>query len=499
MKQLPNVLIAENEIDDMALYEAILRKMDVNLIKTYSGAEAIEKTKGVELALAVIDVWMPGMNGYEIALRLNEDRPDERVPVIFLTASYVSEMQIFEGYGFGAVDYIFKPVDNTILKCKIEVFLDLFKQKQTLSETALLLKKNADELIRVNDALRTSEEQYRSYIDNAPDGVFITDEMGKYIEVNEAASVITGYSKDELLRMSLLDMIPSNTIENCMAELKKVMKSGTSNSDMLFKDKIGTERWWTLQAVKLSETRILCFAKDISIKKKAEEELTSSLDQLHQLTQYIEKVRENERVSVSRELHDDLGQALTAVEIDLGLIKQTISQKKIVGKLNNVLTSIRDIIKRVQQISAYLRPQIIDDLGLVPAIEWYAKKFAQRNGVELYSDLDPDIILSHDASLATFRILQESLTNISRHAKATQVDIGLIKTGNYLNLRISDNGIGIPEAKLKAKNSFGLMSMKERARSIGGVFNIYKENKRGTVINLIIPLNGNTAYENSDL
>jgi len=222
-----------------------------------------------------------------------------------------------------------------------------------------------------------------------------------------------------------------------------------------------------------------------------EDELKSSLDQLHQLTQYIETVRENERVAISRELHDDLGQALTAVKIDLGIIKQNVSDKDVILKINKVSALVGDTIKTVQRLTSQLRPEIIDDLGLEAAIEWYTKEFSNRNGVEVFLDMDAGLAISPKDSLALFRIMQESLTNIARHSKAHQVEIGICQNGESLNFRISDNGIGITEDKIKSKKSLGIISMKERAASLGASFEIYSKNEGGTIININLPLNEN--------
>ena len=276
MENLPNLLIVDDHKENLALLENIIKKINVNLIQAQSGPEALEITHGVELALAIIDVRMPGMNGYELALIMNKERSEEKVPIIFLTASNVNESQVIEGYGFGAVDYMFKPIDSNILVSKINVFLDLFNQKQTITRDTALLKKSAYELTIVNTALKQSEEKYRSYIDNAPDGVFVADENGKYIEVNEAACRITGYSEDELLKMSISDILPAESYKDGLAHFRKVVTTGTSKVDMLFKHKSGTNRWWAVEAVKISETRFLGFTKDITGRMQMEESLRLS-------------------------------------------------------------------------------------------------------------------------------------------------------------------------------------------------------------------------------
>jgi len=161
-----------------------------------------------------------------------------------------------------------------------------------------------------------------------PDGVFVTNEEGKYVEVNIAACNLTGYSKDDLLTMSVADILPEESLKDGMAHFRKAVRTGSSKADLLFQHKNGTKRWWTFEAVKLAEKQLLAFTKDITERKITEEKLKSSLEQLHQLTQYTEEVRESERKAISRELHDDLGQALTAVKIDLGIIRQSVLSNK---------------------------------------------------------------------------------------------------------------------------------------------------------------------------
>ncbi len=488
MKHLPNLLIVDDSEENLFVLRAIIaQKIKVDLIQALSGDEAMEKTKGIKLALAIIDVQMPGMNGYELAMRMNEERSDDKVPVIFLTANFINEVEVFKGYDNGAVDYIHKPFHSHILVSKINVFLDLFNQKQTIINDATLLRKSSDELIKVNAALKKSEERYRSYIDNAPDGIFVTNEEGKYVEVNIAACNLTGYSKDDLLKMSVADILPKESHKDGLAHFRKAVITGASKAELLFQLKNGTKRWWTFEAVKLAEKQILAFTKDITERKITEEKLKSSLEQLHQLTHYTEEVRENERKSISRELHDDLGQALTAVKIDLGIILQSVTDPRVVIKINKVSALVGETIKTVQRLTSQLRPEIIDDLGLEAAIEWYTKEFSLRNGVDVFLYIDSEHDISPNYSLILFRIMQESLTNIARHSKASRVEIGMNKDNESINFMIADNGIGITEDEIKSKKSFGIISMKERAASLGGTFDIYHENGSGTKIKITLP------------
>jgi len=276
MKYLPNLLIVDDSKENLLLLETVIKNIKVNLIQALSGEEALEKTNGIELALAIIDFRMPEMNGYELAIKLNEKRYGDKVPVIFLTASNINEIDLFNGYISGAVDFIIKPANYHILTSKINVFLELFKQKQTIIMEAALLKKSADQLTKIHTALKKSEEKYRSYIDNAPDGVFVADETGRYVDVNEAATRITGYSKVELLKMSISDILPEESLEEGLIHFGNVVKTGSSKADLMYMHKNGTKRWWTIEAIKIDETQFLGFTKDITERKMAEQALKIS-------------------------------------------------------------------------------------------------------------------------------------------------------------------------------------------------------------------------------
>lgn len=473
----PSILIVDDIRVNLFLIESLLKKLNINLIQATSGLEALEKAKGKNLALAILDVRMPGMSGYELARRLNADREDDTVPVIFLTANFMNEEEIEVGYDSGAVDYIIKPFNHQILVSKVNVFLDMHRQRQ-------IIRNSSEELIRVNEALRYSESKYRSYINFAPDGVFITNRKGNFLEANEATTQITGYSETELLSMSFIDLIP----EKFLKATKIFGDEPAESHELLFIHKSGKSLWMSVESVKLTEDQFLHFIKDITGKKHAEQNLHCSLQQLQQLTQHIEEVRENERVVIARELHDDLGQALTAVRIDLGILKQTVAENDQKSKIDKISELVRDTIYTVQRITSELRPQIIDDLGLEAAIEWYSNEFSQRNNLQMVRRIETGIQLAPSTSLIVFRIMQESLTNISRYAKASKVEIELKLNEGNVEFSVSDNGIGINESGINSRKSFGIIGMKERATSLGGTFQISGEPGRGTTVLISFPL-----------
>jgi signal transduction histidine kinase len=212
------------------------------------------------------------------------------------------------------------------------------------------------------------------------------------------------------------------------------------------------------------------------------------MEQMLLLAVHTEKARESERESISRDLHDDLGQSLTAIKVHLGFLLQKVSDTETVSKIQKITSMVSDSIISVRRITSRLRPEILDKLGLEASIQYYSKEFAERNGIEVTLTSLPGLAIPIDTSVIIFRIIQESLTNISRHARATRVYISLNKSNESVNIRISDNGIGIAKDEIESKTSWGIIGMKERASSLGGSFHIYSEKGHGTVITIVIPV-----------
>ena len=484
---IPNLLIVDDLDENLFFLEQVVKGLNINLIQALSGAEALELIRGIDVALAILDVRMPGMNGYELAVRMNEERTSDKIPVIFLTANPVGDLEAIEVYKSGAVDYMTKPVSVFILLSKINVFLDLHKQKQTIVRDAGLLRKSADVLTRVNAVITRAEQKYRGYVDNAPDGVFVSDENGCFVEVNPAGCRMIGYAEDEILNRSITDFLWPGSDRAGLDDLYQVRRVGSSSADLMFRHKDGSQRWWAVDTVKLSEIRFIAFVKDITGRKIIESELQASLAQKDQLTVHIQQVREEERVAIARELHDDLGQLLTAVKIDLGMLGKSVDDPKTVADIGKIGGLVGESIKTVQRITSQLRPQILDDLGLCVAIEWYATEFASRTKIDLFLDIDSGILLTPEASLVVFRIVQESLTNVARHSRATRVELTMSLEQGSICLMVRDNGIGIANSEVLSAKSFGILSMKERAVSLGGKLEVDGQSGQGTRIVLNLP------------
>jgi signal transduction histidine kinase len=235
---------------------------------------------------------------------------------------------------------------------------------------------------------------------------------------------------------------------------------------------------------------IQVLAHDITERKKMERRLEASAVELRDLTQHLEKVRETERSSIARDLHDDLGQKLTSINMDIIWLKSRIGvQSRIVEKkFQQMQILMNDTIDSIQKISFGLRPSILDDLGLQSAIIWQLREFSKSSGIGVKSFFSPkDQVIDNQISLAIFRIVQEALTNILRHSGASDVEINIKSTKKIIQVLIRDNGKGIEQDQIENNKSFGLIGMRERVKANGGEIKITGHSGTGTEIFVKIP------------
>lgn len=238
--------------------------------------------------------------------------------------------------------------------------------------------------------------------------------------------------------------------------------------------------------------------KMIETQQQTEKELTTSREELRNLSQHLQNIREEERTSIAREVHDELGQLLTALKMDLSWLKSKLpgDNRQLTSRTRDMDQLLDETIKTVQRISAELRPGILDDLGLGSAIDWQAKEFQKRTGINCSVDHNFDFTgLDRGRSTTLFRIVQESLTNIYRHSGATRARITLAESDNVLVASILDNGKGITQKQLTDPSSLGLIGMRERIRYYGGTVTIDNLPDGGTSVRINIPLNNETGKE----
>jgi len=388
----PNILIVDDSKEMLTYMEIVLKAAKANIIAANSGAKALNLIKNKELALAIVDVQMPEMNGYTLALKINENRIGAIVPIIFLTAVYQDQVEILKGYESGAVDYIFKPVNRGILLSKINVFLELYNQRMNQPKDKGLLKKFEDNLSRSNAELADSQVKFRSFIEHAPDGVFIMNKEGQYLEMNEAVNNITGYLKEDLLKMNLHNLITDADQEKWNSFLLKLLNTGTANSELTFSHKNGKIKWCTLDGVKLGEDQFLCFSKDITRLKVAANALMKSEEKYRTL------------LNASPEgivIVDTRGIVTDVSEIGIELYG-TDSYKDLIGK--HIMRFLPcDLKSKCREIYTKTLEE-----GLVQSVEL---KLQNKNKVPFISEISTTLIQGKGGESIAFMIVIHDITH----------------------------------------------------------------------------------------
>jgi PAS domain S-box-containing protein len=234
----------------------------------------------------------------------------------------------------------------------------------------------------------------------------------------------------------------------------------------------------------------LVIIRDITDRKRAEKELRESREQLRDLSEHLQKAREEERAKVAQEIHDDLGQTLTALKMDLSWLEKKLpkDQDALIQKTKLITDLVDMTIHSVKRIYSGLRPFLLDDLGLLAAIEWMAQGFQNQTGIQCKLTFSPaEMAVDKDYATTIFRIFQETLTNVRRHANATSVSIRLEEVAGTLALTVDDNGKGVTEEQLSHPKSFGIMGIRERVRALGGEVEISGIENKGTTVKVSIP------------
>lgn len=350
--------------------------------------------------------------------------------------------------------------------------------------------------IKTEEALRENEKKYKYLFENNPMPMFLWDfETLQIIDCNEEALMKYGYTRSEFLNLTIKELRPLEDIPFIEDVVKsEEVYANTHRKVWRHRKKNGELMFFNINAhlINYEGKRVsLVMIDDVTEKLKVETEIVSSYNQLQELTAHLQVIREEERTRIAREIHDELGQQLTALKMDTAWISKKITNgnEPITEKLSNMLSLIDETVKTIRRISSDLRPGILDDLGLIPALEWQGDEYEKRTGIKLkFCTNISDITLEPKISTNIFRIFQEALTNIIRHASATEIEVSVEKKDNDLKLVIKDNGHGFELNKLKSRHSWGIVGMKERAILLNGELIIESEQLKGTSITLKIPI-----------
>jgi signal transduction histidine kinase len=354
-----SLLIVDDDPSARMAMEEELRPLGARVVSAASGEEALRRVMDDDFAAILMDVRMPGLDGFTTARMIRERVRTRHTPIIFLTSAKEDLESMARSYRAGAVDYIEKPTIAGVLRSKLSVFIGLHDMNRML-------------------------------------------------------------------------------------------------------------------------------AAELAERELTEQRLRASEENLRALAAHLQSVREEERIHIAREIHDELGQALTGLKFDIAK-SCAEGTGSVAEKSHGLAQQIDRIINSVRRIASGLRPEVLDEIGLAAAVEWQAREFSRRTGIRCAVDIapgftDPD----KDRSTALFRMFQELLTNVARHAHATRVDVHLADRGS-LALKVEDNGRGIQDQEFESPKSLGLLGLRERALAFGGSIDVKGQEGKGTTVSVSIP------------
>lgn len=356
---------------------------------------------------------------------------------------------------------------------------------------------NISESMEAIIALRDSEARYRDLVEKSGVGILVDDASGKIIYFNKDFTNLFGYSTKEMRNMRSVDLIHQDSIDfiNQNHQRRVLGLDAASQYELKGLKKDGTEFWMEVKTTALEVNNTFVGTRnylwDITERKKSEERLKKNKDEISRLSRHIEAVREEEQKRISVNLHDDLGQLLTALKMDLSWIHSNIpeTEPKIKYRSKYALEIVGQAIESVQQIASKFRSPVIENLGLREALENLVNQFETRSNLSFETIFpDKEFEISMEMSISIYRIIQEAFTNIIRHADANSVNAKIEIIGDLLEISIKDDGVGIDFDTLESSDSLGLISMRERVEQWNGKFKIEGRKGEGTKVLIRIPL-----------
>jgi PAS domain S-box-containing protein len=368
----------------------------------------------------------------------------------------------------------------------------LFEQSQRYVAE---LEERIAERKRAETALRESEERYRELFENAKDAIYVHDLQGTYLSINRAAEKLSGYSREEIIGHNFKEFVAAEHVRYVRDSFwRKLAQQGETTYEVEVIAKDGRRVPIEISSRAIYENGALVgvqgMARDITERKQAQ-------DALQMFSRQLIEAQEDERRRIARELHDQIGQILSAVKMNLHTVQQFCPGPEAGSYIKDNIEAVDQALRLVRDLSVDLRPPILDDLGLTTALRWYVDRYTKRTGlsVKILIDLpDENERFSRELETACFRIAQEALTNVVRHAEATQVVVRLTRDAAALLLSVKDDGVGFDVERLRHRvATLGLISMQERAHAAGGTIELDSAPDNGTEIRFSLPLDGKSS------
>jgi PAS domain S-box-containing protein len=514
-----NILMVDDQPAKLLSYEVILAELGENLIKATSGKEALEHLLKTDIAVVLMDVSMPDLDGFELADLIRQHPRFQRTAIIFISAVYLTDLDRLRGYERGAVDYISVPVIPELLRAKVSIFAELHRKahqleslnrelEERVAERTDELARRAEALQQLNIELARKNQELDAIVRTAPDIIFSRQADGARDYISDRFYEYTGAANGSANGFGWLDFVHPEDKERSMAHWMHCVDSGDNyESEYRIRGRDGHYRWFRARAVPIRDfegTIVKWYGtcSDIHDSKVLEQSIRDSAIELERmvddrtaalrrLSGRLITMQDDERRRIARELHDGLGQELAAAKMMMdGILGKRSNQSSQRAALDASETIDR-AIQQVRSLSHLLHPPLLDEVGLLSALRWYLDGLTKRSGIETSLEVQPPDFprLAVELETAIFRIVQEALTNVYRHSGAQRAWVTLTQRDSRVVAMIRDDGKGIenPIAELHPGSiGIGIGGMSQRAKEFGGELRLSNTDP-GTLVEVAIP------------
>lgn len=488
---MPKILVIDDKPDNLISVSALLKQLipDCRVVTADSGRRGIEMVKAEHPDTILLDIRMPEIDGFEVCRQIRSDPDICHIPIIMLTAVATDGVSKIRGLETGADAFMTKPVDEAEMAAQVKAALRIKRAEDRLRMEKIRLE---DEIAERTRSLRESEERFRTIIENAPFGYFRVSPKGEYQYVNHAWERMYGYHADEIIGKSYALTQPEKSLQQADKNMRRVLRGESVEGESARLKKDGSVEYHMFNVKPVYENGQIVavegFLNDLTERKQAEE-------YIHLLSQQLLKAHENERQMISRELHDRIGQDLSSIKIGCDTLFDAYPQptETLRQKVTGFSKLLQSTIMAVRDLAYELRPPLLDQLGLLQAVFEHCEDFSEKNNldIDLSSAGMDDLHLHPDVEINVYRLIQEALNNVNKHARAKRVNIRILAVSPDIVIRIEDDGRGFDLSgrvyHSGRKKWMGLRSMEERVKLLGGRMNIQSKPGSGTKILIQFP------------
>jgi PAS domain S-box-containing protein len=487
------IIVAADELDETHAIAAALASSGYSVLAAHDRLQVLSQARMSAPELMLLDVDAPRVGGLATCHSLKLDERTRDIPVLLMAASR-GHYDLADGFRAGAADHVTKPVHVEELMARVRTHIALRAAHRQLR------LRQSGRLDLCESRLKACEARFRAIVESGPVAMGITSmPHGKLLYANARFRELLRVSDEACANVNIgdfyVDPEERERLVRCLAT-----QGSFGDAEVKLRRPDGTQ-FWAMATARVSTyddaPAIYVGLHDISRRKRNEDDLVRSREQQRALSAYLEGIREDERKRSALEIQDDLGQLLTALKMDVSLLKMRLTDDpEATGRADDMRELVEGTIWTVRNVASHLRPAALD-FGLVSALEWLAGQWSRHHTMpcELHVR-GSEPALSDMQTTALFRIVEAALTNVARHAAARRVEVTLVTRRSSLDLRVRDNGRGFDVAAAHAKYAYGLLGMAERARLIGGTLRVDSQPDKdmtigittGTTISIHVPL-----------